>query len=374
MKVSVVGIGGEGFEGRSYEECDELISCAFKQGINFIDIYNSNPVLRSNVGMALKKYKRESFVVEGHIGSLWDNGQYRRTRKQEEVRAAYEDFMARMQLTYVDIGMIHYVDEERDFNSIFGGPMIEYVKELKQTGKIRWIGMSTHNPDMALRAVESGLVDVILFSINPAYDMLPASEDVEVLFEEHTFSDRVYEGIDPKRDRLYRTCEKEGVALTVMKGFAAGVLLDDRESPFGRALTPIQCIHYCLTRPAVASVMAGVFHTDQILQAAAYAEASEAERDYTAVLANAPRTAFAGHCMYCGHCAPCPKQIDVASVNKFLDLALIQDIVPETLTDHYRLLEHHAEECIACGSCMRNCPFGVDVVGKMKQAAELFKN
>jgi uncharacterized protein len=374
IKVSAIGIGGEGFENKSYEDCEAIIDCAMKEGINFIDIYNSNPEVRSNVGKALSKYPRNSFVIEGHIGSTWDNGQYRRTRDINEVVNAYEDFLTRMQLDYVDVGMIHYVDDDKDFDGIFNGEIIKYAKELKEKGVVKHIGMSTHNTDIAFRAVETGIIDVILFSINAAYDMLPATEDVYSLFEENTFKNRTYEGIDPKRDKLYRTCENAGVALTVMKGYAAGVLLSDKQSPFEKALTPVQCLHYCLTRPSVASVMVGVSNTDQIHAAAAYTTASSKEKDYSEVLANAPRSSFSGHCMYCGHCAPCSKKIDIASVNKYLDLALIQEGVPETLKNHYDLLEYRADQCIECGLCMKNCPFGVDIINKMKQAVELFGN
>ncbi len=372
IKVSEIGIGGEGFENKSYSDCETIIDMAMKNGINFFDIYNSNPDVRENVGKALSRYPRDSFVIEGHLGSMWEDGQYRRTRNISEVIAAYEDLLIRMKLDYVDVCMIHYVDDERDFDRIFQGEIIEYAKKLKAGGIVRCLGISTHNPDIALKAVESGLIDVILFSINPAYDMLPASEDVDILFEESTFTGRTYEGIDPQRSFLYQTCQNAGVALTVMKGYAAGVLLDGHQSPFGKAMTPVQCLHYCLTRPAVASVMVGVSNTDEILAALAYTTANDAEKDYSSVLADAPKRAFHGHCMYCGHCAPCPKKIDVAAVNKYLDLALIQKSVPETLRDHYGLLEHHADECIACEQCMKNCPFGVDVISKMKQAAALF--
>jgi predicted aldo/keto reductase-like oxidoreductase len=372
IKVSVIGIGGEGFENRSYEDCEAMIDCAMQEGINFIDIYNSNPEVRSNVGKALKKYPRSNFVVEGHLCSTWDKGQYRRTRDLNEVVNAFEDFLTRMQLDYVDVGMIHYVDDEKDFNNIFNGEIIKYAKELKEKGVIKHLGISTHNTDIAFKAVEAGIIDVILFSINAAYDMLPATEDVYSLFEESTFKDRTYEGIDQKRDRLYRTCENAGVALTVMKGYAAGVLLSDKQSPFKKALTPVQCLHYCLTRPAVASVMVGVSSKEQIFAATAYGTAGSKEKDYSEVLANAPRSSFSGHCMYCGHCAPCSKKIDIAAVNKYLDLALIQEVLPETLKNHYDLLEHRADECIECGLCMKNCPFAVDIIYKMKQAVKLF--
>ncbi|MEG0772074.1 aldo/keto reductase [Clostridium sp.] len=372
IKVSAIGIGGEGFENKNYEQCEEIIDCAIKEGINFIDIYNSNPEVRSNVGKALSKYPRRSFVIEGHLCSTWDNGQYRRTRDFNEVVCAFEDFLARMQLEYVDVGMLHYIDDDKDFDNIFNGEIFIYAKGLKEKGIIKSLGMSTHNTDIAFRAVDTGLIDVILFSINAAYDMLPATEDVYSLFEESTFKHRTYEGIDPKRDNLYRSCENAGVALTVMKGYAAGVLLSDKQSPFEKALTPVQCLHYCLTRPAVSSVMVGVFNKEQVLAAAAYTTSSNKEKDYSEVLANAPRSSFSGHCMYCGHCAPCSKKIDIASVNKYLDLALIQEDVPETLKNHYDLLENHGNQCIECGLCMKNCPFGVDIINKMKQAVKLF--
>ena len=133
-----------------------------------------------------------------------------------------------MKLDYVDVGMIHYVDDQKDFDNIFNGEIIKYAKGLKEKGVIKSLGISTHNTDIAFRAVETGMIDVILFSINAAYDMLPASEDVNILFEESTFKNRTYEGIDPKRDKLYQTCQNAGVALTVMKGYAAGVLLSDK--------------------------------------------------------------------------------------------------------------------------------------------------
>lgn len=77
--------------------------------------------------------------------------------------------------------------------------------------------------------------------------------------------------------------------------------------------------------------------------------------------------------MYCGHCAPCPRGIDVAAVTKFLNLARAQGQVPETVREHYAVLPHHAGECVACGACEKRCPFSVSIIENMKQAAELFE-
>ena len=76
--------------------------------------------------------------------------------------------------------------------------------------------------------------------------------------------------------------------------------------------------------------------------------------------------------MYCGHCAPCPKGIDVATVTKYRNLARAQGEVPETVRGHYDALAHTAGECIACGACEKRCPFGVGVIENMKDAARIF--
>ena len=157
-----------------------------------------------------------------------------------------------------------------------------------------------------------------------------------------------------------------------MKGYAGGRLFDAKVSPFGVALTPVQCLHYALTRPAVASVLAGFDTPQHVDEAAAYETASDAEKDYASVLASAPRHAFAGQCTYCGHCAPCPQRIDVAMVNKLCDLALMQPQIPASVRAHYGSLPVPAGACIACGACETRCPFGVRVTERMQTAQALF--
>lgn len=370
LKVSEIGLGCEGLMKMSEEETKTFLDHAHKNGINTIDLYSPNPNLRINVGKAIKETRHE-WILEAHLSCVWRNGQYLRTRKLEDVKEGFEDLLEKLQTDYIDIGMIHYVDEMKDFKRIFEGEVIEYVKELKAQGKIKHIGLGTHNPIVGIEAVKTSLVDVILFSINPCYDMVPPSEDVDDLWKDETYENPL-QNIDPVRQEFYDICFKENVALTVMKAYGGSDLLDAKMSPFGVALTPVQCIHYCLQRPAVQSVMIGAHSIKEIDEAVAYETATEKEKDYAPILSNMPKHSFIGNCVYCGHCAPCPKGIDVANVNKFLDLCLAQNEVPETVREHYKSLEHHASECIQCGSCVRNCPFQVDIILKMRKAVEIF--
>lgn len=369
LMVSEIGLGGEWLERHNAEECKAVIEACEKLGVNILDCWMSEPNVRTNIGAAIAGH-REQWYIQGHIGSTWQDGQYVRTRDLAYAKPAFEDLLTRMQTDYIDLGMIHYVDQEADWNDIVNGPFLQYVLELKAAGTIRHIGLSTHNPKIARKAAESGFVEMILFSINPAFDMLPASEDIDAYFDNKY--DTVQGGIDPERAELYQLCEQHDVGITVMKGYAGGRLFDAERSPFGVALTPIQCLHYCLTRPAVASVMVGVDTPEQMREAAHYAEATQEEKDYASVLAGAPKHAYSGQCTYCGHCKPCPMDIDIAMVNKLYDLAVMQPEVPASVKAHYEALNATAADCIGCGGCEERCPFGVKVVERMEKAAALF--
>ena len=84
---------------------------------------------------------------------------------------------------------------------------------------------------------------------------------------------------DPERQELYALCESQGVALTVMKPYAGGALLDAQASPFGAAMTVAQCLHYCLTRPGVATVLTGAKNIPEMMEAIAYRDLPEEEKE-----------------------------------------------------------------------------------------------
>lgn len=370
IKVSEIALGCEGFLKKDEKFTQDMFDLAFENGVNFMDLYSPDPDMHRRVGRAIHK-NRENFVLQAHICTVWENEQYRATRKIDEVKTAFEVMLKNLDTDYIDIGMIHYVDSLQTWNDIVNGGIMQYALELKKQGKIKCIGLSSHNPIAALEAVNSGLIEVLMFSVNPCYDLLPGDEDVELLWADESYEKPLF-NLDPQRERLYETCQRLGVGITVMKAFGGGDLLTD-DSPAGKAMTVSQCIHYALTRPAVSAVMSGA-HTKEELEASLYYEkATDEEKDYASVFATFPKISWQGHCMYCGHCAPCPKGIDIATVTKFLNLAKAQGEVPETVREHYAVLKAKATDCIECRACEKRCPFGVEIVNNMRQAKKIFK-
>ncbi|MGI6170086.1 MAG: aldo/keto reductase, partial [Christensenellales bacterium] len=172
---------------------------------------------------------------------------------------------------------------------------------------------------------------------------------------------------------LYQLCEQKDVAITVMKTLGAGKLLSPEHTPFSQPLTVAQCIHYALTRPAVVSTLLGCKSRREIQEAVAYLELGEQEKDYAHVLGSFQNN-FKGQCVYCSHCQPCPVEIDIAAVNKYLDIAkLDESSVPPSIRQHYSHLHAHGSDCIACGNCESRCPFSVPIIENMHQAAQVFE-
>lgn len=372
FRVSEIGLGGEYLEGKPLSLVKDVVDASLDGGINILDCFMSNPEVRTNLGIALKG-RRDKVYIQGHFRSIWQDGQYGRTLDIDVTKHFFKDLLSRFQTDYMDIGMIHMLDNPSDYDAVFNGPILEYAMSLKEKGIIRSIGISTHNPVQALRAASSGIIDVILFSINPAYDLLNENTPRPRKLDGTLFDQlEKIEGINSVREQFYKYAESNSIGITVMKSLGAGALLDEKKSPFGKAMTVSQCVNYALTRPGVASVMLGMESVDQVNSIIGFDKLNDEEKDYSFIFAEEPKFSMNGRCMYCNHCLPCSSHINIAQVNKYLDLAVIDGIASPTLKAHYDSLEHKADECIGCGICESNCPFGVKIVSRMKRAVEMF--
>lgn len=370
IKVSEIGFGAEWMVEKDIPEIKEIMDCCQENGINLLDCWMADPSVRTALGKALKN-NRNKWIIQGHIGSTWQNEQYVRTRDMKKVIPAFEDLLERLNTDYIDFGMIHYVDEIEEYEKIMNGEFYQYAKKLKKEKTIHHIGLSTHNPEVGILASKNPEIELIMVSLNPAFDMMPVTL-LDDYFLKEKYTDEL-NGIQPIRTELYQSCLETNTAITVMKGFAGGRLLNKKDSPFEVELTPIECIHYALTRPSSKSILVGIKNIEELKDVLKYETASDEEKDYSKKLTDAPKHSFKGKCTYCGHCAPCPVKINVAMINKFYDLATVHQQVPESIMEHYNNLEAHASDCIKCGECEERCPFSVKIIDFMQKAEELFK-
>jgi len=369
MSASIIGLGAEHLDNKPYQTVEQVIHASLDHGINIIDLFMPGDEVRQNIGRALAG-RRDKIHIQGHICSSDIKQQYDISRDLKTIQKYFENLLRCLNTDYIDFGMLFFIDTEKHFKDVFEGDALPYALDMKKKGHIRSLGASSHNPIIARKIVETGLIDLLMFSLNPAFDM--ASADTYIIDYLDKGKLDFEKSLDPDRAALYRLCEQREVAITVMKTLGAGKLLSPEFTPFSKPLTVTQCIHYALTRPAVVSVLLGCCTTEQLTEVMQYLDASEAEKDYTSVIQEYQGN-MKGSCVYCNHCQPCPVEINIAALTKYLDIAVLDEKnIPPSIISHYRELEHKASECTACTSCEERCPFSVPVIQNMKKAAALF--
>ena len=350
--ISVIGMGTSVVGETSVDNVVETVDYAIEQGINYFDLAGGHASIFPGIGRALKG-RREKVMLQVHFGADYTSGEYGWNPTLEGVKRSVAWQLENLKTDYIDFGFMHCLDEISDLEKYEKDGVLDYLLSMKEQGIVHRLGLSTHSPAIANKVLDMGIIDMMMFSINPMYDYGQGDYSIGSVGERYT---------------LYKRCEKEGVGISVMKPFNAGLLLDAKKSPFHEALTPAQCIQYALDRPGVITVMQGPANVEELKANLSYLDASETERDYSSISFFTP-TDTKGTCVYCKHCHPCPAGIDIGLVNKYYDLAKLGDNLAK---EHYLSLELTASSCIGCGHCSRRCPFEVDQKHRMEEICSYF--
>lgn len=350
--ISVIGIGTSSIGQAGEEECRKTAEMALENGINYFDLASGDAVPFGVLGEMMGD-RRSRVYYQIHFGADYRSGKYGWTVKLDDVKRSIDWQLEKLKTDYIDFGFVHCIDEIADLDKVMSNGILDFIKKLKDEGVVRHIGMSSHTPATVEKMLDTGLLDMLMFSINPAYDYRQGSYG--------------YGEVDERMD-MYRHCESQGVGISVMKAFGGGKLLRDDTSPIKHGLTEYQCLQYALDKPGVLTVLPGVRNRDDLQRILGFFRAKPEEKDYSVLGTLAPQDAR-GICVYCNHCAPCPVGLNVGLINKYYDLAQAGDVLAK---DHYMNLEHSASECVSCGHCNSRCPFHVDQVKRMQEIREYF--
>ena len=349
-RISEIGIGSAYMFGAGMDEAVRALRRAAEGGINYFDLAAGDGATFPIWGEALSEI-RKSLYYQIHFGADYTAGTYGWSLDLETIKRSVDKQLKELRTDYIDYGFIHCQDEASDWETYLKNGVYDYILSLKKAGVVRHVGLSSHTPAVIGRIMDDAEIDMLMFSVNPAYD-----------YGQGEYAN----GTVDERAAVYRRCESEGVGISVMKPFSGGQLLDEKQSPFGQALTPYQCIRYCLDKPGVLTVLPGAKSVSEVESLIAYYDQPEEALDYSVIGTFAPPEA-GGKCVYCNHCKPCPMGIDVGLVNKYYDLARAGDAMA---AEHYRTLEKNASDCVGCGHCDSRCPFSVKQSERMAQIRE----
>ena len=329
LKVSEIGMGCEGFGENECRNTQVLFDLAEKSGINYFDLYTSNPKVRASVGDALNG-RREKFIIQSHICSIWKDGQYERSRNIDEVKASFEEMLSLLQTDYIDVYQFHnpaFCPKPGDESGLYDAAL-----KAKEQGKIKHIGITNHRLSVANEAIESGLYETLQFP----FCYLATEKDIE----------------------LVEKCREADMGFIAMKAMGGGLITRaDASYAFCAQyenVLPIWGVQRERELDEFLSYQENEPVLDNSLESIIKKDLSELQGDF---------------CRGCGYCMPCPAGIEINNCAR-MSLMIRRAPSDAQLTDEMQAKMKKIDECLHCGKCKEKCPYGLDTPALLKKNYE----
>lgn len=191
LYVNQIGLGTNAIGGHNLfsnlneDTGREVLRTALEEGINFWDTAYIYGPERSEeiIGEVLKETgKREDVVLATKGAHKFVDGKVVFDNSPDFLKESVESSLKRLQTDYIDLYYIHFPDEATPKDEAVGA-----LKELKDAGKIKAIGVSNFSFEQLKEANKDGYVDVLqseynLFKREAEHDLLPYTAENQISF------------------------------------------------------------------------------------------------------------------------------------------------------------------------------------------------
>lgn len=158
VQLSIVGFGGIVVVGQAQTDANSEVARAFDRGVNYFDVAPSygRGEAEEKLGIALRPYRNRSFLAC-------------KTQKRdaEGAHQELENSLKVLKTDHFDIYQLHAMSKMEEVDMVLGsGGAVETFLKAKKEGKVRFLGFSAHNEDVALRLLDEFPFDSVLFPVN----------------------------------------------------------------------------------------------------------------------------------------------------------------------------------------------------------------
>ena len=284
------------------DEGANLIVSAFKKGINLFDTaeYYDTYLYVKKALQIIKKEKLPSAPIISTKSLV---------RSYQDMEYSIINALKEMNIKTIDIFLLHEIRQDPDWEMRDGA--WECLKDYKEKGIIKAIGISTHHVDVTEKMADIPECDIVFPLIN-------------------------YASLGIRNGSTYGTCEDmaaaikrchdNGKGIYAMKAFGGGNLTGE----YTKAL------NYVSSLPGIDSITIGIGKTEELDRLIEYAEKKLSE-DYTPDISYKKVRIDIGDCERCGACLNrCPNK--AIYENRFGEMTI------------------NEEKCLKCGYCAPVCP------------------
>ncbi|TKI55449.1 aldo/keto reductase [Brevibacillus antibioticus] len=191
LVVNPIGLGASAVGGHNIcpnvneEVGKDLVRAAFNHGANFFDTAFFYGTGRSEelVGEVIKEAGKRHELILATKGGLTPVGNdVVMDNSPDHLKQAVEDSLKRLQTDYIDLFYIHAPDQDTPKDEAIG-----VLKQLKDEGKIRAIGVSNFSLEQLKEANKDGYVDVLQGNYNllqreAEHEFFPYTTDNNISF------------------------------------------------------------------------------------------------------------------------------------------------------------------------------------------------
>lgn len=324
LMVSRLGFGSIPIQRLSEEDAIAVIHRCLELGINFLDTANGYTTSEERIGKAIAG-RREGLII----------GTKTLDRTPQGIANHLKLSLARLQVESIDLYQFHNVSDMETLNKIIApGGLLTVVAEAKKAGKVKHIGITSHQIDAAREAIKSGCFETIMFPFN-----FITREDGE---------------------ELLKLAREFDVGFIAMKPLSGGMLSD-----------ATLAFKYLLQFPDVVPIP-GIERVEEIEEIVRIVATSEpltaAEQAEMERLRQELGNRF---CRRCDYCQPCGEGIPISMVLQIE--SLFKRVPVADFFNRFGSQMEKALDCIQCGDCEARCPYGLPIMEMMEEYGNFYQ-
>ncbi len=330
LEVAVVGIGTL----RTSEP--SVIKAAFDSGVNWLDTARSYMRGRNEriCGEALKGYRDKVYVTTKT-----------KARSKDKILREAEESLRSLQTDHVDLYLVHQVESKSEAMS---EPVKEAFAQLRKEGKIRFVGVSTHEN-------QPEVLDAVIQDPDKFFDAVLVGYN--------------YRSPANVKEAVARAA-KAGIGIIAMKTQAGGYKTEELGD-----ISPHQAaLKWVLQDTNVTVAVPGMVTLDHVRENTEVMRMMKLTRVDRQILRRYAQAIAPYHCIGCEECSgTCPNAVRIADVNRCLMYAEGYGDLDLARTTYAELpSERTAAACKDCATCVATCTNGVQIAERMRTAQTVF--
>ncbi len=343
------------------EQVKAMVDLFMENGFTYFDTAYVYGTSEEDTRKALvERYPRESYTLASKM-----NGHATDCPDEASVKAQFETSLKRTGAGYFDYYLLHALMRD-NYHEYDDYHIWDYVKSLKDAGKIRHMGFSFHG--------DPALLD----------ELLSAHPEVDFVQLQINYADWDNPKVTSRAN--YEMARKHGKSIVVMEPVKGGNLANppkevtDLFHAYDPDASPASwAIRFVASLDGIITVLSGMSTIDQMKDNISYMKAfkplNEREQEIIKAAQKIIGKSQTIACTACHYCTPgCPKGIHIPEIFAAANIQIGHGDATKSLEEYQKVvgLTNHASDCIQCKQCEGVCPQHLEITDLLKQCANLF--